>query len=74
MSDMQTEELLPLTVDDVDMAQDQQPTLALAVAGTMDIPGSDDGVRPPLLMLFMADGTVRWVEPPSDDRQETSEL
>jgi hypothetical protein len=52
---------------------DQQPTLSLAVAGTMEIPGSEDGIRPPLLMLFMANGEIRWVNPPSDDRQESSE-
>ena len=48
---MQPDELSPPT----------QATLALAVAGTMEIAGTEDGDRPPLLMLFMADGTVRWV-------------
>ena len=68
-----TTEMRMLSDNDVALEPDQPPTLALAVAGTMEIPGSDDGIRPPLLMLFMADGTVRWVEPPSDDRQQTSE-
>ena len=51
MSGMQPDELSPPT----------QATLALAVAGTMEIAGTEDGDRPPLLLLFMADGTVRWV-------------
>jgi len=67
VSDMQTEELPPPTVDDVAVEPEQQPTLALAVAGTMEIAGTEDGDRPPLLMLFMADGTVRWVNQPTDD-------
>ena len=46
---------------------DQQPTLSLAVAGTMEVPATDDGARPPLLMLFMANGTVRWVTQPTED-------
>ena len=56
MSDMQkpSEELPPVEPE-------QQATLALAVAGTMEIAGTEDGDRPPLLLLFMADGTVRWV-------------
>ena len=55
MSDMQkpSEELPP--------ENDAQATLGLAVAGTMEIAGTEDGDRPPLLLLFMADGTVRWV-------------
>ena len=58
---MQTGELPPPAENDVAATPAQQPTLALAVAGTMEVPATDDGVRPPLLMLFMADGTVRWV-------------
>ena len=46
---------------------DQQPTLSLAVAGTMEVPATDDGARPSLLMLFMADGTVRWVNQPDGE-------
>jgi hypothetical protein len=64
MSDMQSEELPPPTENDVAVEPEQQPTLALAVAGTMEIAGTEDGDRPPLLMLFMADGTVRWVNQP----------
>ena len=76
MAAMSTDELPPPTVEIVDEAliasgfmddeaPEQTPTLALAVAGTMDIPSTDD--RPALLMLFMADGTVRWVNPPTED-------
>lgn len=76
MAAMSTSKLPPPTVEIVDQAlidsgyvddeaPEQTPTLALAVAGTMDIPST--GERPPLLMLFMADGTVRWVNPPSED-------
>ena len=63
MSDMQkpSEELPPPTVNDVAVKPEQQATLGLAVAGTMEIAGTEDGDRPPLLLLFMADGTVRWV-------------
>ena len=59
MSDMQkpSEELPPVEPE-------QQATLGLAVAGTMEIAETEDGDRPPLLMLFMADGTVRWVNQP----------
>lgn len=82
MAAMSTEQLPPPTVEIVDEAliaatsmdndgtavePDQQPTLSLAVAGTMEVPATDDGARPPLLMLFMADGTVRWVTQPTDD-------
>jgi len=82
MGDMSTEQLPPPTVEIVDEAliaatsmdndetavePDQQPTLSLAVAGTMEVPATDDGARPPLLMLFMADGTVRWVTQPTED-------
>ena len=61
MSDMQkpSEKLPP--ENDVAVEPEQQATLALAVAGTMEIAGTEDGDRPPLLLLFMADGTVRWV-------------
>lgn len=61
MSEMQTEELPPPTDEEVAVEADQPPTLALAVAGTMEIQGTENDDRPPLLMLFMADGTVRWV-------------
>jgi len=64
MSDMQSEELPPPTENDVAVEPEQQPTLALAVAGTMEIAGTEDGDRPPLLLLFMADGTLRWTTPP----------
>jgi hypothetical protein len=78
MAVMSTSELPPPTVEIVDEsliasgfmddeAPDHQPTLSLTVAGTMEIPGSDDGARPPLLMLFMADGTVRWVKSPDGE-------
>ena len=67
MSDTQNEELPPPIVDDVAVEPEQQPTLALAVAGTVEIKGTGDGDRPPLLMLFMADGTVRWVKQPTED-------
>ena len=67
MSDMQSEELPPPTENDVAVEPEQQPTLALVVAGTMEIAGTEDGDRPPLLMLFMADGTVRWVNQPTED-------
>ena len=46
-------------------APEQAPTLSLAVAATMEIAATDD--RPPLLMLFMADGTVRWVNQPDGE-------
>ena len=76
MAAMSSDELPPPTIEIVDEAliaatsmddvtPEQTPTLALQVAGTMDIPSTDD--RPALLMLFMADGTVRWVNPPTDD-------
>jgi len=67
MIEMQSEELPPPSDNDVAVEPDQQPTLALAVAGTMEVAASDDGARPPLLMLFMADGTVRWVRQPTED-------
>ena len=82
MADMSTDQLPPPTVEIVDEAliaatsmenddiaaeTEQQPTLSLAVAGTMEVPATDDGARPPLLMLFMADGTVRWVAQPTED-------
>jgi len=80
MGDMSTEQLPPPTVEIVDealiaatsMEADDtsikpEPTLSLAVAGTMEVPATDDGARPPLLMLFMADGTVRWVTQPTED-------
>jgi hypothetical protein len=72
MSDTQTNQLPPATEKDVVAAPDRQPTLSLAVAGTMEIAGSEDGARPSLLMLFMADGTVRWVESPVSDPMEVS--
>jgi hypothetical protein len=73
MAVMSTSELPPPTVEIVDesliasgfmddKAPEQTPTLSLAVAGTMEVPATDD--RPPLLMLFMADGTLRWTTPP----------
>ena len=65
MGDMQTEELPPPAENDVAATPAQQPTLALTVAGTIEIEGTRDGDRPPLLMLFMADGTVRWVNQPT---------
>ena len=58
--------------DDVAVEPDQQPTLALAVAGTMEVPATDDGERPPVLMLFMADGTVRWHLPQESDPMDVS--
>ena len=76
---MTTEKLPPPTVEIVDEAliaatsmdnddiaaeTEQQPTLSLVVAGATEIAGTEDGDRPPLLMLFMADGTVRWVNQP----------
>ncbi len=82
MGDMSTAQLPPPTVEIVDEAliaatsmdnngtavePDQQPTLSLAVAGTMEVPATDDGARPSLLMLFMADGTVRWVNQPDGE-------
>lgn len=67
MSAMPTEELPPPTNDDLAVEPDQQPTLALVVAGTMEVAGTEDGARPPLLMLFMADGTVRWVNQPAGE-------
>ena len=82
MIDTRNEELPPPTIEIVDEAliaatsmdndgtavePDQQPTLALAVAGTMEVPATEDGERPPILMLFMADGTVRWVNQPAEE-------
>lgn len=69
MSDMQkpTEELPPPTENDVAVKPDGQPTLTLAIAGTMDIPGTGDSEHPPLLMLLMADGTVRWANQRNED-------
>jgi hypothetical protein len=74
MTVMSTSELPPPTVEIVDEAliasgfmddeaPEQTPMLSLAVAGTMEVPATGD--RPPLLMLFMADGTVRWVNQPT---------
>ena len=67
MSDMQTDQLPPPTVNDVAVEPEQQQTLGLAVAGTMEIAGPEGGDRPPLLLLFMADGTVRWVNQPTGE-------
>tara|TARA_R110000822_G_scaffold100441_5_gene226141 strand:+ start:447 stop:671 length:225 start_codon:yes stop_codon:yes gene_type:complete len=66
MDKMQTE-TLPPTIDDVDIEPGLSPTLALAVAGMIEIQGTGSDDSPPLLMLFMADGTVRWVSQPSED-------
>ena len=80
MADMPTEQLPPPNLEIVDEAliaatsmdndgtavePEQTPMLSLAVAGTMEVPATGD--RPPLLMLFMADGTVRWVNQPTED-------
>tara|TARA_R110000744_G_scaffold377440_2_gene492447 strand:- start:605 stop:856 length:252 start_codon:yes stop_codon:yes gene_type:complete len=78
MDNMTTEKLPPPTVEIVDEAliaatsmdnddiaaeTEQQPTLSLAVAGATEIAGTENDDRPPLLMLFMADGTLRWTTP-----------
>ena len=69
MSDMQesTGELPPPNENDVAVEMDQQPTLTLAIAGTMEIPGTGEGGELPLLMLLMADGTVRWASQRTED-------
>tara|TARA_R110000765_G_scaffold39296_1_gene85555 strand:+ start:63 stop:308 length:246 start_codon:yes stop_codon:yes gene_type:complete len=69
MSDMQesTGELPPPNENDVAVEMDQQPTLTLAIAGTMEIPGTEEGGELPLLMLLMADGTVRWASQRTED-------
>jgi len=64
MSNMQNEEIQHPTETDIAAETEQQPTLSMPVAGAKEIPGTEDGDRPPLLMLFMADGSLRWVAQP----------
>tara|TARA_R110000744_G_scaffold135315_2_gene244719 strand:- start:2413 stop:2637 length:225 start_codon:yes stop_codon:yes gene_type:complete len=72
MRDMQTqtEELPPPTQNDAAAMPEQQPTLTMAVAGTLEISATDDGQ--PVLLILMADGSVRWHSPQVSDSMEVS--
>tara|TARA_R110002073_G_scaffold1632_2_gene11409 strand:+ start:811 stop:1014 length:204 start_codon:yes stop_codon:yes gene_type:complete len=67
MIDTRNEELPPPANDDVAVDPDHQSTLALVIAGTMEVVGTGDDGRPPILLLYMGDGTVRWVVKPTEE-------